>query len=316
MVFTATLGQEYWRQVMEPTYKETELLSTAAKWTVSMYDCLAYEDGSRSPWTISKIKVAEARCKTHKEVLKRVHGKFIQDSGLKYPTFDYKRHMKGNHPLPRSWHVYAGVDIGSGGEKGHPAAIVFVAVRPDYRSAKVFHGWRGDGIPTTAGDILDQYRAMVREIDRPIATAWYDFASKDFEMIATRAGEAFLPAEKGHEKGEEVINTLFKNDMLTVAETDELQKLAAELSSLRVEGDKRKKKDDLCDALRYAMAKIPWDWSCLGAKTEGYEENVEVPLTGYALEIHERRKAFENDNKEEHERIDAEFEEANDLYFS
>jgi phage terminase large subunit-like protein len=130
MVFTATLGQEFWRLVMEPGAKEDEKLPEAAKWVVSMYDCQEYEDGSLSHWTDEKIQQVKNRCKTANEILKRVYGKFIMDdNGRKYESFDIKRHMKQPHPLPETWMTYAGIDIGGGG-KTHPGAIVFLKVSP------------------------------------------------------------------------------------------------------------------------------------------------------------------------------------------
>ena len=58
MVFTATLAQPYWRNIIEGNdWPE------AFKQQISMYDCLEYEDGSPSPWTVKHIKEIEAKCK-------------------------------------------------------------------------------------------------------------------------------------------------------------------------------------------------------------------------------------------------------------
>jgi phage terminase large subunit-like protein len=316
MVFTATLGQDYWRLALDPGPRETENLPEAFKQTVSMYDCLKYEDGSATPWNLKKIKVVEARCKTHKEVLKRVHGKFIQDSGLKYPAFDVKRHMKPEfNRVPHTWLTYAGVDIGSGGEKGHPAAIVFVAVRPDFRSARVIAGWRGDGIPTTASDVVTKFMEMKKELGRQITAQYYDWASKDFDMISMRMGEPFIAAEKSHEKGEEVVNVLFKNDMLYIYENGDLHKLAAELLAIRIDENKKKAKDDYCDALRYALTKIPFDWSAITGETSDYvEEKAETPLGEIEQQMLDRRREMDDANAEESERLEDEISEWNEAY--
>lgn len=315
MVFTATLGQEFWRLAMEPGHNEVTTLPEASKWIVSMYDCMKYEDGAPTHWTEEKIQIVKNRCKSHQEILKRVYGRFVMESGRKYEQFDIKRHMRPPSPVPRDWLVYGAADPGSGGDKGHPAAICFVAVSPDFRSGRVFQGWRGDGIPTTASDVVEKFIALKKEYKMVMTAQYYDWASKDFEMISTRMGEPFQAADKSHEKGEQVVNVLFKNNMLLVDETVELQKLAGELSSLSHTGPKNKAKDDFCDALRYAVSRIPWDWSVItGAPPDGYQVP-DVLLSPMAREVAERRARFEDKiNDQEHARVEAELEEANDSY--
>jgi hypothetical protein len=312
MVFTATLGQEFWRLAMEPGATEVETLPEAAKWIVSMYDCMEYEDGSPSHWTKEKIQLVKNRCKSHAEVLKRVYGRFILETGRKYEQFDIKRHMRPHTSVPSDWHIYGGADVGSGGEKGHPAAIAFVAVSPDYRSGRVFLGWRGDGLPTTASDVVNKFVEMKKEHKLQMSGQFYDWASKDFDTISTRMGEPFLAADKSHEKGEQVINVLFRNNMMSIDDTEELQKLAAELISLRRDTPKTKAKDDFCDALRYAVTRIPWDWSVIqGTPPEGYVEP-KKPKSDMERQIDERRERFTSAEAEQ-ERLNQEFEEFNDL---
>ncbi len=262
-VFTATIGQDFWRRAMEPQDGEREVLPEAFKRTVSMYDCLVYEDGSKSHWTLDEIKRVEDSCSTHNEVLKRVYGRFIKDvNGRKFPTFDIKKHVKGSGVIPFDWNIYVAVDLGSGGEGNHPAAIVFIAVSSSLTLGRVFKAWRGDGIVTSAGDVYQKFVEMRAEIDRPITAQYYDFGGKDFDIITTRVGEPFIKADKSHEKGEQVVNTIFKFGMLTIDEDDpELRKLAIELSNLPKDGPVRKKNDDLADALRYCAVGIPWDFS-------------------------------------------------------
>ena len=294
-VFTATRGQQMWHRAMESKGSE-ELFPEAWKLQVSKYDCLTFDDGSPGRYTVEQIKAQEQRCTSKAQVLVRIYGKFASEDGLKYPTFDASRHYTKAIPVPHDWKLYGGVDVGSGGEKGHPAAIVFVAVSPDGRSGYVVDAWRGDGIETTAGDILEKFIEMRR--NRPVNIQAYDWASKEFGMIATRAGEPFVQAKKGHELGESVINTLFKNDMLHLFDTDEIQKLGVELSSLRRDTDKTKAHDDLVDAMRYCLTQIPWDWSCLtgGLTDEQIEEKYKPrPLTKEELleiEFNERRGIY------------------------
>lgn len=314
MVFTATLGQEYWRLVMDPAEREEEKLPEAFKQTVSMYDCMLYEDGTQSHWTEDKIQQVKNRCKTANEILKRVYGKFIlDDGGRKYEAFDVKRHVKKYHPLPETWVTYSGVDIGGGG-RSHPGAICFVKVSPDFRQGRVFLGWRGDGIgDTTAGDIYTQHQVMKRENNLFPVMQSYDHGSKDFRTISDRAGGGFVPADKDHERGEQIINTLFKNDMLFLYETEELNKLALELASLRKDIPKNKAKDDFTDAFRYAITRIPWDWSAIGSNVPPSEGGPapEEKLSDIQKQVRERRKMMDDAeaHDQETQRIEDEFAE-------
>lgn len=316
MVFTATMGQDFWRLSMEPGPREEEKLPQAFKQTVSLFDCQKYEDGTPSHWTDEKISAVIARCTTHNEVLRRVHGRFIREQkGRKYPTFDAKRHMKQPHPVPSTWLIYAGVDPGSGGKESHPAAIAFIAVRPDFRAARVIAGWRGDGIVTSAGDVFNKFMEMKRDLGRPITAQYYDWAAKDFFIISSRNGEPFTPAEKSHEKGEQIINTLFKFDMMIVYETDELHKFAVEISNLMKDTAKNKAHDDLVDAVRYGSTLIPWDFTFITEDPILAAMEVMRPdLTPLELEIQERRKMMDEDHDQQIQSVEAEINEWNEFY--
>jgi hypothetical protein len=262
-VFTATIGQEYWRRVMEPKTAEETLYPHALKLSVSLYDSQKYMDGTPSRWTDERIAEVIAECSSEAEVQRRVFGRFVKSGGLRFESFDFDRNMIHPQPVQRVWEKYSGVDPGSGGLSGHPAAIIFVAVRPDYKEGYVFRGWRGDGIPTANPDILDKYRELKR--DMLMTSAVYDYKDKDFFLIAQSAGEAFEKANKTRDEGYGLVNSLFKNGMLKIFRGDpELDKLVSELMSLSATGDKRKAADDLCDALRYCCMAIPWDFSDVG----------------------------------------------------
>lgn len=310
MVFTATLGQEIWRKTMEPTEGEVENFPDAAKWHVSLYDSQHFEDGTPSQWTNERISQIKAKCKSHNEVLKRVYGRFVLTSGRKYPCFDASKHLKASHPIPHSWLVYSGVDIGSGGPSGHPSAIVFVAVRPDFQQGRIFMGWRGDSEITTSADVAMKYIELKERIKNPITSQYYDWANKDFEITASRLGLAFQKADKSHEKGEGILNTLFKNDMLLIYETDQTCKLAQELATLNENTNKKKARDDFIDALRYATSSIPWDFSFITDPQE-FDDSPEKPLTSQELEFQARRGMA---NDEQTESIDDEFEYWNSYY--
>jgi len=261
MVFTATRSQEFWREAMEEIGTQFERFKNAWKRSVSLYDCLEYRDGSKSPWTRERIKEIEDSCKDDNERLRRVHGRFVRSDSRLF-TFTKKRNsfVPGENDWlvpPKDWMVFAGVDIGSGGDENSKSAIALVAVRPDFRYARAFRVWRGDGTITTAGDVFNKYLEMTADLD--VFAAYYDYAAADFYTIAERAGVPFTRADKGNNRGIEILNTCFTYGILYIDDTGdlELMKLANELTNLGVDS---KKGDDLADALRYALSKLPIDW--------------------------------------------------------
>lgn len=263
MVFTATRNQLLWLLTMEGE-GEMEKFPNAFKLNVSMYDCQVYEDGSPGHFPLSKIKEAEGDCKSDTEIQRRVMGRFVTEVGRKYPTFDPKRHFVKpfKTPVAEGWRFYGGADPGSGGAGGHPTGLGIIAVSPDYRRGYVIRGWRGDNVETTAGDALDKYIEL--KGDLPITLQVYDWAAKDFYTIGLRIGETFIKAEKSHELGEQVVNTLFKNNMLFIFDTPELRKLGIELMTLNRDTPKKNAKDDFIDgAVRYPATSIPWDFTAI-----------------------------------------------------
>lgn len=307
MVFTATLGQQMWADAIEGK-GFVEKFTDALKLQVSMFDCLKYEDGSDSHWTAQRIQKIVNSCRSQNEVLRRVYGRFVKDSGLKYPGFDRNKNIKPAHGLPKDWRIYAGVDIGSGGASGHPAAIVFVAVSPDFKKGRVFKGWRGDQIETTAKDVFDKYLELRGNMK--VEVAYYDWQSKDFFVIASRSGEAFVPADKSHDSGESILNVLFKNEMLAIYEDEELKKLSGELTVLNKATAKQKAKDDFTDALRYACTKVPWDWEAI---TSDAPKEVKTPYDERKEELRIRRDAFEKQEALDYS-VDSELDEWNTYY--
>ena len=287
--FTATLNQQMWWRAMEGK-GESEQFPDAWKLQVSKYACIAFDDGSPGLYTEERVKEQEAMCSSQAQVDRRILGKFAAESGRKYWAFDANRHYIKPCPIPPNWTRYSGVDIGSGGGKGHPAAFYFIAVSPDCRLGYIYKGRRMDGVETTAGDVFNAYVAE-RGGDNIVVQS-YDYHSKDFGLIAERAGEPFVMADKNHERGEEVINTLFQNDMLFLFDTPEVTKIGSEMLTLMRDTDKRLAKDDASDATRYGLMPIPWDWTALQAKPT--EEQIEVQKTKtqaeyLADEIRQRR---------------------------
>lgn len=294
-VFTPTIGQEFWRQAIEERGSK-ERYPDAFKRQVSMYDCLTYADGSKSPWSLAQIRRAENSCKNQNEIDRRVHGKFVVAEGLKYGTFHKLHNRKPGHPVPKSWSIWFGVDIGSGGEDNHPSAITVVAVSPDWKEGRVVDGWRGDGEVTTAGDVVVRAQAMSRLYSSPVIK--YDFGCRDFFTIATEAGLPVAPAEKNHIIGEHVLNVLFKNKMLWIYDYPQLDPLCTELSMLKNATPKRQAKDDFVDSLRYAVASIPWDWSSITEEPASTEPKLSAEELRKQEELKNRRDwATEQEDK-------------------
>jgi phage terminase large subunit-like protein len=320
MVFTATLNQDIWKRTIEGR-GENEFWPDALKLQVSLYDCLTYADGSRSHWTEDRIERIIADCKDQNEVQRRVFGKFVTSEGRMYPAFDGVRHFMKPKPIPDSWRVFSAVDPGSGGAVGHPAAILFLAVSPDNRMGWFFKGWRGDGIVTVAGDVLEKYREI--RPSRHITQEVYDWAAKDFGVIATRAGIGFHPANKNRETGIQIVNTLFRNDMLFVFDDSELRKLGSELTSLMQMQDKRHAKDDFADCARYSVMAVPWDFS--GIKTiaeeevDAQENEEEKPLSPEEYvrdQIRRRRGEWDRESRNEWDELADDIAEINENYGS
>jgi hypothetical protein len=305
MVFTATLAQEFWRQAIEGRGDE-ERFPEANKQQVTMYDCLMYEDGSPGAYTEAKISRIKAMCKSESEIQKRVYGKFVADSGIIYETFERARHLTKRHPLPPTWKIFCGIDVGSGGDSGHPAAIVFIALSPNHQQLRVVATWRGDGVLTTSADIFNKYMEMKRGLGYAYVTVYYDYAAKDLGTIAARLGEPFLQANKSIDTGESVVNVLFKNDMLKVFDGMDADKLVTELLTVRRKKHS-KQKNDLSDALRYGIVDIPIDWTVIQAPV--VEDKKPIILD----EREERRQAFDVLGRSEDD-IVKEFDEWNEAY--
>jgi phage terminase large subunit-like protein len=278
--FTPTLNEFFWSEVMDG-----ERLPSAFKQTISMYDSLSYEDGTKSTvFSIEKINDIISKCKDEHEVQRRVYGKSAQRGGRSFYGFDRDKHIVKPYDI-KGWNIYSGVDYGSGG-KNHPSAILFLALRDDCRKGVVFRGWRGDDQVTTAGDTLNKYIDMAKDLK--ISQACYDPASVDFGVIATRNGVGFTKAIKKREVGQELVNTLFHHGMLDIfSGDDELEKLAWELDYAveKMQKSSNKKFDDMLDALRYVSMIVPWDLSVI----DEYTPTVE------AKKIEERKLTFEEE---------------------
>ncbi len=319
MVFTATLGQEEWKSVIEPADEASELYPNAWKRQVSVFECQKYMDGTEGPWSLERINKSIAKCSTPAQVQRRILGKFVKESGLIYGEFAGDRHMIPWTGVPSGWLYYVAADIGSGRDEkkgqGHPGGVVVVAVRPDYQTGRVVLCWRGDHQRTTAGDIYNKAEQLIRELDIHPVAKLYDWGSADFGTISQRNGDSWRPANKDHKEGEQAVNTLFKHDMLFLFQRGENGKLAGELSSVNHEQPKRKRKDDLADPLRYICVEIPWDWTVIkeGTDRDGVWKKKKEPLTP-DQEHQLLRRGEMTGYEQERTELDAEFDEINASY--
>lgn len=311
MVFTATIGQEIWRATLEDN-GEDRPFPNSLRMTVSLFDCMHYEDGTPTRWTKARIQEEIDSCPNEREVQRRIYGKFVKAEGLAYASFDRNRNLlKEPSPVPKDWHIYAGVDPGSGGSgSGHPSAIAFIAVRPDFKYGRVFLTWRGDKILTTAGDTYNKFSEMRDERGLKCVVQVYDYACKDFQTIAARNNDHFIPADKARDKGNDLLNTLFQTGMLQIDDNLPNTKLVRELESLSIGTAKTKAVDDLIDAVRYPAMAIPWDYSAIRGVGEFRGPEAKKPLTEQEL----RRGMFEDDETSYNQLIEAEISEWNDFY--
>ncbi len=325
--FTPTLNQLFWKQAMEGN----KILPRAMKMSVSMYECLKYEDGSPSRiMTMDKIKEAESKCKNETERQRRIFGKFVTESGRTYYAFEYEKHVKPKRDIS-GWMIYASVDYGSGTDtegmgkkkatKNHPAAIVFIAVKPDYKKGVVFKAWRGDNVKTTAGDVFQKYVELKEGLS--IVQACYDPGAVDFGTIAQRNSTSFVKADKSRDAGEDLLNTLFRHGMLEIWDDDaETLKLAGELSHIMItsQAGDNKKDDDLADATRYCAMLIPWDLSAVMEKESDKEKQIVArPMTEKEFQEQQikLRRGEKLDGPEENQgwgELDDEFEHWNTEY--
>lgn len=320
MVFTATIGQEFWRLTIEPTDEEKlrklENFPRAAKWRVDLErgDCTWYMDGTASPWTKEKVAKAIARCRTETEKARRINGRFVVEGGLRYESFTREHNTTAKHIIPRNWLIFGGIDYGSGGEGGHPSAYVFVGVSPDFRQGRVFKGRRFDDIVTTAGDVIENYAVDSRGLN--IVTSSYDFAAKDLYTIASRLGMALTKAEKARDAGADMLNTLFQAKVLKIFEDDpELSKLVTELLTLKKEIHKSDAKDDFIDALRYAIMAVPWDLEYLQEviKFDNGPGELEIIEVDTRTEAEIRREDFLGKGRNREETVEDELAEWDEL---
>lgn len=192
--------------------------------------------------------VADMRSDFSPEEAKReLDGRFFSWSGLIWKGFDLKRNTcKAIRPgsLPDGWEVFSGMDFGF----GHPTAHLWVAKRGRHRI------------------VVDEYRAAgltVKEHAAAIlANPWSKYVSWRYGDPAAAQARADIleygistsDAENDVELGINAVAQGFKAGELLIARN--CTRLIEEIGEYhRNEKTQRpvKEKDDLCDALRYAI---------------------------------------------------------------
>lgn len=265
LVCTPTLGEELWRKVFEGDF-----MKVACKIKVTMYDTINFEDGSPGLRTRRDIDNYKATLPSQRDIDVRVYGKFAKLEGLVYSSFSADHNVVKPKDIPSDWIYYAGIDIGSGGN-GHPAAISIVGIRPDYKEGRLVRFWRGNSQEnTTNSDILQKYQELAKGLQ--VYQIYYDWASADFALICQNAGVIVYKAEKNHQIGQDLLNTLFKHRMLQIEEGDLTPGLVEELLTYKHSDSPKKAKNDGIDSLRYSVSKIPWDTSHIGLSTAVIKE--------------------------------------------
>lgn len=290
--FTATLGQKYLYDTMEQQDTPDEKFPEAHKQQISMYDCLKYADGSDSKHvTADYIEKTKSKLPSDKEIQKRVYGRFVMASGLRFESFVLGDNVVGFHYLPRSWYWYAGLDWGSGG-KNHPSAITVVAVCPEFLRGRVVKSWLGKGIKTTQGDVIDKLEEIIKPMNIELVSAFYDYSAADLGITGSRRGLPMVRADKSHD-GIAMVNTLFKNRQLKVLDTN--SELITELC--RVPDDPKADDDDLTDALRYNVSKIPWQFRLIPK----LEDTTPEPEEKQTEHLCERQRFYQGIDQQYHD---------------
>lgn len=268
MVCTPTRGQLFWSKIQSGKIK----LPNSSIRTISMYDCLIYEDGTKSLWTKEAIQRIEQTLPSQREIEIRVHGLFKpSEDTILYPTFDRDRHIIKPHPVD-GWDLYCGIDYGIGGLSAHPPAISIVAVKPDYTAARVVKLWKGDdGKKYTVDEVINMYLEFCNHLGlEQIDNTFYDWACGEMGVIAENKNLAFQKADKSRESGINLLNSLLKNDMLMFFEQpdEEHLKLCDEFETLSSDTNKRKSGvDDLVDATRYAITRATFSFDNIKLKS-------------------------------------------------
>ncbi len=255
LVCTPTRGEQMWEDAFNGHKFEK-----AKKMQVSLYECTQFEDGSPGKYSVPKIEEIKQTLPDQRSIEVRVYGKFSKIEGLLFSSFDRLRNVGPRMDLGANCLYFGGIDYGSGGQYGHAGACCIVQVNSDRTMAQVFRLWKGNHKEkTTASDILHKYLDLRAGIN--CAGEYYDWAASDLGVIAQREGLPIQKANKDAVSGYGLINSLFKNNMLHIPNEPEFYPLIKEIERARESTKKKDLDDDAADAMRFALANIPFDFS-------------------------------------------------------
>ena len=255
MVFTATLGQIYLFDTMERRGTPQEKFKRAYKNQISLYDCLTFADGTPTHLTVEYIEEEIIPSySSQNEIDKRVFGRFVKDSGLLF-NFNEKLNTEAyDWSMVKDWMFFTGVDFGSGGQWGHSSSIALVAIDHTWSQVRVVKSYHSQKTRMTQGDLLNEFKSGYHKYN---AFNSFDHAATDFGELALRESIPFNKAEKNHEIGIGLLNTILKSGQLkffTGPKSGDNQLTIQEMLSIDSDTPKNKRVDDGADAVRYAIA--------------------------------------------------------------
>lgn len=245
----------------------------------------------KARWDNKRIDAYKNLLGDEKEIETRIYGLFRRETGLLYPSYSRQRNNIEGVIIPRTWSYYCGVDIGSGGPRNHPAAIVFVALSEDHRQGLLIDCWRGDKIVTSNSYIFNKFLELrgpwLDYFGKKPDIQIYDSASIDFKLVALEGGEVFKEAKKIKKDGSEFLDTLLSIGALQLLMSNSKHEphrymplVMEEFESVPIEkkeANAKQIKDDLLDALRYCVFLMPWNLDYI-AKQRNLQDDYQKEL--------------------------------------
>jgi hypothetical protein len=250
-----------------PQEEEKELFKagpTTWKRRVSMFEAVKFKSGKRGKFTNARVREFIKAQPTNRDLMIRAFAQFEKedDGGKIYKYFDRDKHLRSVERsyiqrFKRGGLLTSGIDYGSG--SNHPGGYVVTWVSDDKKTVKIVLKWRGEkGKVTTAGDIIEKYIAATKGWN--ISFPFYDHSCKDLATIYNRiTGKELYKAEKSHEIGVGVVDTLYKHNMLEILGIDDEpygEWAAVEYENLSNKIAKKDRSDELSDCIRYSLAGV------------------------------------------------------------
>jgi hypothetical protein len=257
---------EEYRTCTKLQEKEELMKNSPTTWKrrVSMFEANRFMSGKQGRYTEDRVREFIAVQPSKKDIMVRVFASFEKEDngGNIYKYFNKEQHTAWMAKMPHDMKTTggirtAGLDYGSG--SNHPGGVVITWISPDFKKIRVIKMWRGEkGKVTTAEDIVQKYLEMSAgmNIDFP----FYDWSCADLNTIYWRmTGKELQKAQKNHEIGVGLVDTLFKNNMLQFwGYSDEpyLDWVATDYEGISHSVAKKDREDTLSDCIRYSLAGV------------------------------------------------------------